>query len=352
MKIKIFHHTKETGQNFEQNNESTALNVLFRSQNSEEITLVYKSEHNYNRENTAHLLMINDDDEKYYYFAVKSKLELYSSEWLKSKKESITNEDNYFQNALNDTLNYETIETHPERISKLKPYINQYNWKDIKFPSDKEDWKKFEQNNKEIALNVLFVPHNKKEIELAYTSKYNYKHKKQVILLMITDDGKRWHYLAVRSLSALLRGISSSNNGDFYCLNCFHSYRTLNKLKKHERVCNNHDYCRVDMPGEGKNILKYSPRDKSLKPLLIIYADLECLLKKEQSCQNNPKNSYTERKAKHKPSGYSLSLNCSFDETKNRRKFYRRKDCIKRFCNDLKELAIEIINYEEKEMTP
>ena len=48
---------------------------------------------------------------------------------------------------------------------------------------------------------------------------------------MITDDGERWHYLAVRSLPALLRGISSSNNGDFYFLNCFHSYRTLNKLK-------------------------------------------------------------------------------------------------------------------------
>ena len=47
---------------------------------------------------------------------------------------------------------------------------------------------------------------------------------------MITDDGKRQHYLAVKSLSALLRGISSSNNGDFYCLNCFNSYRTLNKL--------------------------------------------------------------------------------------------------------------------------
>ena len=42
---------------------------------------------------------------------------------------------------------------HPERISKLKPYINQYNWKDIKFLSDKEDWKKFEQNNKEIVIN-------------------------------------------------------------------------------------------------------------------------------------------------------------------------------------------------------
>ena len=73
------------------------------------------------------------------------------------------------------------------------------------------------------------------------------------------------------------------------------------------------------------------------------------MLKKEQSCQNNPEHSYTHRKAKHKPSGYSLSLICSVDETKNRRKFYRRKDCIERFCNNLKELAIEIINYEKKE---
>ena len=200
-------------------------------------------------------------------------------------------------------------------------------------------------------MNILFVPHNKKEIRPAYISKYNHKRKNQVILLMITDDGERWHYLAVRSLSALLRGISSSNNGDFYCLNCFHSYRTLNKLKKHERVCNNHDYCHIDMLEEGKNILKYSPGDKSLKAPFIIYADLECLLKKEQSCENSPKNSYTQRKAKHKPSGYSLSLICSFDETKNRRKFYRRKDCIEKFCNNLKELVTKIINYKEKEMT-
>ena len=128
---------------------------------------------------------------------------------------------------------------------------------------------------------MLFIPHNKKEIRPAYISKYNHKRKNQVILLMITDDGERWHYLAVRSLSALLRGISSSNNGDFYCLNCFHSYRTLNKLNKYERVCNSHDYCPIDMPEEGKNILKYSPGDKSLKAPFIIYADLEYLLKKQ-----------------------------------------------------------------------
>ena len=201
-------------------------------------------------------------------------------------------------------------------------------------------------------MNLLFVPHNKKEIRPAYISKYNHKRKNQVILLMITNDGERQYYVAVRSLSALLKGIWSSNNGGFYCLSCFYSYRTLNKLKKHERLCNDHDYCHVDMPKEGKNILKYRSGDKSLKAPFMIYADLECLLKKEQSCQNNAKSFYTKRKAKHKLSGYSLSLNCSFDEINNRSKLYRRKDCIKKFCNALKELVTEIISYKEKEMIP
>ena len=113
------------------------------------------------------LLIINDDDddddnEKYYYFVLKNKLELHSSEWLRSKKELRTREHNCFRNALNDSLDYQSIKIHPERISKLKSYINQYNWKDIKFPMEKEDWKKFEQNKKEIALNVLFAAQNKK----------------------------------------------------------------------------------------------------------------------------------------------------------------------------------------------
>ena len=74
---------------------------------------------------------------------------------------------------------------------------------------------------------------------------------------MITD-GKKWHYLAVKSLSALLGGITSNHNGDFYSLNCFHSYSTKNKLKKHERVCNDHDYCYVGMPNEYNKLLKYT----------------------------------------------------------------------------------------------
>ena len=83
---------------------------------------------------------MTNHDEKYY-FAVKSKLELYTSEWLRSKTESITSEDNCFQNALNDSLDYQRIKKDPQKILKLKSYINQYNWKDIKLPLDKEEFR-------------------------------------------------------------------------------------------------------------------------------------------------------------------------------------------------------------------
>ena len=73
------------------------------------------------------------------------------------------------------------------------------------------------------------MPYNAEKIRLAYKLKHNFKGENRVNLLMITD-GKKWHYLAMKSLSALFRGIISNDNGEFYYLNCFHSYRTENKL--------------------------------------------------------------------------------------------------------------------------
>ena len=134
----------------------------------------------------------------------------------------------------------------------------------------------------------MFVPYNTEKIRLAYKSKYNFKRENQVILLMLTD-GKKWRCLAVKSLPALRRGITSNHLGDFYCLNCFHSYSTKEKHKKYEKVCNDHDYCYVEMPNEDSKTLKYNHGGKSLKAPFMIFADLECLLEKMHSCQNNLK---------------------------------------------------------------
>ena len=130
-------------------------------------------------------------------------------------------------------LNLDKIKRDPQRISKIKPFIDQYNWKDINFPSTSKDWKKFELNN-EIALNVLYVPHNTRKIQVAYKSKQNLICDKQGILLMITN-GEKWHYLTLKYSPGLLRGITSTHKEDFYCLNCFRSYRTKNKLEVHKK---------------------------------------------------------------------------------------------------------------------
>ena len=89
-----------------------------------------------------------------------------------------------------------------------------------------------------------------------------------------------------------------------------------------------------------------------MKYPFIIYADLECLLRKMNTCHNNPEKSSKTKINKHTPSGYSLFTNCSFDTTKNELDYYRVKNCIKNFCLDLREHAIKIINYEKKEMIP
>ena len=161
-------------------------------------------------------------------------------------------------------------------------------------------------------------------------------------------DGIKYHYLAVTNLSGLLQGNSSNHRGDFYCLNCFNSYTTKNKLKEHEEICNNHNSCCIEMPEWVNKIIKHNPGEKSLKAPFTIYLDLECILKKVQSCQSNPKKSYTEKIARHEPSGWSTFKKCSFNKKENKLDHYRGKDCIEILCKKLKESAMEIIDYKKK----
>ena len=172
-----------------------------------------------------------------------------------------------------------------------------------------------------------------------------------------SDEIDKWHYIAlksdsidngfnhpIRSLPRLFRGITSNNNGDFYCFGCLHSFRTDNKFKRHKRLCDNHDYCHIEMPTRDNNTLKYNHGGKSLKLPGIFYVDSESLLIKQQLCQNSPEESYTEKKSIHESCGYSIYSVNSFDSKQDRHSFNRRRDCTKKFCEDLKEHAFKIIN--------
>ena len=96
---------------------------------------------------------------------------------------------------------------------------------------------------------------------------------------------ERWHYLAVKKVLTLLRGITSKNNGDFYYLNCLHSF----KLESHKKVCEIKDFCNIAMPSIDIKILEFNQYQKSDKTPFIIYADLECLIEKIDGCKNNLK---------------------------------------------------------------
>ena len=83
-----------------------------------------------------------------------------------------------------------------QRITKVKPFLNKYNWKKINSPSETDDSKKNEENSWTIALHVLYVEEEK--IYPAYASKHQSNRENQVIPLMI-PNGEGWHFLAVKN---------------------------------------------------------------------------------------------------------------------------------------------------------
>ena len=224
---------------------------------------------------------------------------LETSDWIKNKRAAINpkniDDDYCFQYALPAALDHKDIGRDPQRISKIKPVISKYNWEGIEFPAGPKDWKKVEQNNETIGLNILSVSNNTEEINCAYKSKYINERKNQVILLMITygkrcDGVEKRYYIAlksepvlyngklcnrpVKSLSRLLKGISSNHKEDFNCLKSFNSYSTEHRLKEHEEICNKSDSCCIIMPWWNEKILKYNYGEKSLKAPFVTYLDL------------------------------------------------------------------------------
>ena len=96
-----------------------------------------------------------------------------SPKWLKDKKCTINqknNDNKCFQYATTLALNFNNIKKDPQRISKIKPFIDNYNWNDFNLSAAKKDWNEFEVSNKNVVLNILYVPYNTKKIEIAYKS--------------------------------------------------------------------------------------------------------------------------------------------------------------------------------------
>ena len=126
--------------------------------------------------------------------------------WLKNKKSVINlqnKDEECFKWAVIEALHHEETKHHPERISLLRPYENQYNWEGLNVPVSIKKIDKFEKNNPGIAVNVLFSNKENQYIYTARRSERNVKCKKRVNLLMIVD-GENRYYTAIRNISRLI----------------------------------------------------------------------------------------------------------------------------------------------------
>ena len=159
-------------------------------------------------------------------------------------------------------------------------------------------------------------------------SKINSSCEKRIILLMIPKEEKQgWHYLLVKTLSTLPRGITSKIVTNFYYLNCLRSFRRENKLKCHEKVCKNKDFCWITLPTQKDNIFKFNKCIKSDKILYTIYAYPKCSIKEIDNCKKCRKVSNNEI-GEHIPCVYSVSNIWAFHNTEHKCSLYRGADII------------------------
>ena len=110
----------------------------------------------------------------------------------------------------------------------------------------------------------------------------------------------------IKKLSVLLWGVFLKHDGNFYCLNCLHSFKTKSKLKSYRKECENKDFLNVVMASEDTKILGFTQYLKSDKTPFIIHADLKSLIEKIDGCKYNPIKSSTTKVSEHIPSCFSI----------------------------------------------
>ena len=116
------------------------------------------------------------------------------------------------------------------------------------------------------------------------------------------------------------------------------------------KVHENKDLCNIIIPSEDTKILEFNQNQKSDKTPFIFYANLECLIGKIYRCKNNLESVSTTKLIEHVPSGFSMSTILSLKRIENNHNVYWVKDCMKKFCESLREYAMEIINSKKNEV--
>ena len=246
-------------------------------------------------------------------------------------------------------LHHEEIKKDHQRISRLRPYENQYNWKGLEFPVSIKKIDKFEKNNPGIAVNVLFSikKSKKKNTYTVPRSEHNVKCKKQVNLLMIVEGEER-HYTTIKSISRLLKSLNATHKGAYHFrINCLNGFRTASARDKHYEYCSSNGHVKVNMPIEEEKWLKFHDGQYQVKVPFMLYVDFESILKPVDERYRGEMNTtkadrkggelYTEKMSKHVPSGWCVHSTFAYGDVPDPLKMYRGKVCVEKFVEYIEE---------------
>ena len=236
-------------------------------------------------------------------------------------------------------------EKNPQRVDKnLKEVAKSLNMEGIELPTPVKDITKFENQNEDFAIIVLGLDKYNNVYPIR-PSKYSYKRKHLVVLLLITDEEKNFHYTLVKNGSKLLsKQHSNYEHKIFRCWNCFNVFHDEDKLFSHTDHCSRLNTQNMIMPKPG-SILKFKNHNHVKRYPFVIYADFECTTNKMEYCGVNPENSYTTKIQKHEPISYTYTVIC-FDQNvrKNKVVVYTGENCMEDFVINLEIECSEIYN--------
>ena len=200
-------------------------------------------------------------------------------------------------------------EEHAERIDKdLNKKDDSLNMTGIVYPVQLNAIDKFERQNPTISINVFGYE------ESIYPLRVSKCGDREVVNLLLISDEEKQHYCLIKSMSRLLSSQTSKRNGvQYYCMRCLNPFHSQESLDKHLEYCNAYEAVKTEMPEVG-TALKFKNYNRSMRVPFIVYADFESFIKPIDTCEPNPKNSYTKQYQKHTPSSFSYYIKCFDDE--------------------------------------
>ena len=237
---------------------------------------------------------------------------------------------------------------HPERVDKeLKLKENALNMNGIEYPVSLKDINKFENQNPTISITVFGY----EEKEVRPLRNNNNMDREHIIRLMLIEKNGVKHYTWVKNVSYLLSSQVSKHNGKkYFCDRCLNLFWCEQSLNKHLEYCSNHEAVKTEMPKKG-DILKFENYYKGERLPFIIYADTESLIKPIQTCEADPKKSYTKKYQKHEPISFSYYIKCFDDNVFSKKpRNYTGLDAMQKFVEWLENDVKEIANIPEKRM--